>query len=62
MEENFRRAMDISRGSPLTFFECPISAVLLAMTLALLIILVLPAIRAKREEVSQGIGVIYFCA
>jgi TctA family transporter len=53
MEENFRRAMYISRGSPLTFVERPISAVLLAMTLALLIILVLPTIRAKREEVFK---------
>jgi TctA family transporter len=53
MEENFRRAMYISRGNPLTFVERPISAVLLAMTLALLIILVLPAIRAKREEVFK---------
>lgn len=50
---NFPRAMYISRGSPLGFFERPISAVLLAMTLALLIILVLPAIRAKREEVFK---------
>jgi TctA family transporter len=53
MEENFRRAMYISRGNPLTFFERPISGALLAMTLALLIILVLPAIRAKREEVFK---------
>jgi putative tricarboxylic transport membrane protein len=53
MEENFRRAMYISRGNPLTFVERPISAVLLAMTLALLIILVLPTIRAKREEVFK---------
>jgi putative tricarboxylic transport membrane protein len=51
MEENFRRAMYLSRGDPMVFLERPISALLLAMALVLLIILVLPAVRAKREEV-----------
>jgi TctA family transporter len=53
MEENFRRAMYISRGDPLVFVERPISAVLLALAVILLVILVLPSIRAKREEVFQ---------
>ena len=53
MEENFRRAMYLSRGNPMTFIERPISAVLLALALALLVVLVLPAVRAKREEVFR---------
>jgi TctA family transporter len=53
MEENFRRAMYISRGDPLVFVERPISALLLLMAVVLLVILVLPSIRAKREEVFQ---------
>ena len=53
MEENFRRAMYLSRGDPLVFVERPISAVLLLMSLVLLVILVLPAIKRKREEVFQ---------
>jgi putative tricarboxylic transport membrane protein len=53
MEENFRRAMYISRGDPLVFIERPISALLLALAVILLVILVLPSIRAKREEVFQ---------
>jgi len=53
MEENFRRAMYISRGDPLVFVQRPISAALLVMAVILLIILVLPSIRAKREEVFQ---------
>jgi putative tricarboxylic transport membrane protein len=53
MEENFRRAMMLSRGSPLVFLERPISAVLLGLALILLIILVLPTVRAKREEVFK---------
>jgi putative tricarboxylic transport membrane protein len=53
MEENFRRAMMLSRGDPLVFVERPISAFLLALAALLLVILVLPAVRAKREEVFQ---------
>jgi TctA family transporter len=53
MEENFRRAMYISRGDPLIFVQRPISALLLALAVALLVILVLPTIRAKREEVFK---------
>jgi TctA family transporter len=53
MEENFRRAMNLSRGNPMVFIERPISAVLLLMSLALLVILILPAVRTKREQVFQ---------
>ena len=53
MEENFRRAMMLSRGDPLVFLERPISALLLGLAAALLVILILPAVRAKREAVFQ---------
>ncbi|MBV9348810.1 MAG: tripartite tricarboxylate transporter permease, partial [Pseudolabrys sp.] len=53
MEENFRRAMYISRGDPLVFVQRPISAVLLALAAILLVILVLPVVRKKRDEVFQ---------
>jgi len=53
MEENFRRAMNLSRGDPMVFVERPISAALLVLTVLLLAVLVLPAVRAKREEVFQ---------
>jgi putative tricarboxylic transport membrane protein len=53
MEENFRRAMYLARGNPIIFVERPISALLLAMSLALLVILVLPAVKRKREEVFR---------
>jgi putative tricarboxylic transport membrane protein len=53
MEENFRRAMMLSKGNPLVFVERPISALLLLLALLLLVILVLPAVRQKREEVFQ---------
>ena len=53
MEENFRRAMYLSRGSPMVFVERPISALLLSMSVVLLVILVLPAVKQKREEVFK---------
>jgi putative tricarboxylic transport membrane protein len=51
MEENLRRAMLIARGDATVFFTRPISAVLLAISFALLAIAMLPMIRKRREEV-----------
>ncbi len=45
--------MYLSRGDPTVFIERPISAVLLLMSLVLLVILVLPAVKRKRKEVFQ---------
>ena len=53
MEENFRRAMMISRGDLTVFLTRPISGFLLFLSLLLLIILVLPAVRSKRAAVFQ---------
>ena len=53
MEENFRRAMMISRGDPSVFVTRPISAGLLLLSLALFLLLVLPAVRRNRETVFQ---------
>lgn len=50
MEENLRRAMLLSRGDPMTFVNRPLSATLLGIALLLLVIIMLPAIRKKREE------------
>jgi putative tricarboxylic transport membrane protein len=50
LEENLRRAMLLSRGSPSVFVTHPLSLALLVISLALLIIVVMPNIRAKREE------------
>ncbi|MBD8064969.1 tripartite tricarboxylate transporter permease [Devosia sp. PTR5] len=51
LEEHLRRAMIISRGDPMVFVERPISAALLALALAAVLIAVLPNIRRKRQEV-----------
>ena len=50
MEENLRRAMQLSRGDPTTFFTRPLSAVLLLAALLLLVLILLPSFRQKRAE------------
>ena len=51
MEENLRRTMLLSLGDPTVFFTRPLSAVLLLMAAALVVIVTLPAISKKRETV-----------
>jgi TctA family transporter len=53
MEENLRRSLVISRGDPLVFLERPISATLLALTVGVIALIVLPQIRKSREEAFQ---------
>lgn len=53
LEENLRRALVLSRGDYTVFFTRPISATMLLMALGLLILMIMPAIRAKRETVFQ---------
>lgn len=49
MEENLRRALLLSRGDPSIFVTSPISCGLLLAALALLVIVMAPTIRGKRE-------------
>ncbi len=55
MEENLRRALVLSRGDPLVFFQRPISATLLAVSLLLLLIVVLPTFRKTRQEAFKEV-------
>ena len=50
MEENLRRALLLSRGDWSVFVTRPISAGLLAGAVLLLVIVLLPAVKSKREE------------
>jgi putative tricarboxylic transport membrane protein len=50
LEENLRRAMLLSRGSPSVFVTHPLSLGLLVVAAALLIVVVMPSVRSKREE------------
>ncbi|MCC6205661.1 MAG: tripartite tricarboxylate transporter permease [Hyphomicrobiales bacterium] len=51
LEENLRRAMILSRGDPTTFVTRPLSATLLALAALVLIIVLLPSVRKRRDEV-----------
>jgi putative tricarboxylic transport membrane protein len=53
MEENLRRALVFSRGDPMIFIQRPISAVLLAMTVLLIVIALVPQIRKTRDVAFQ---------
>jgi putative tricarboxylic transport membrane protein len=53
MEENLRQAMLISRGDATVFVREPISAVMLALAVLSMVVVLLPAIRKKREETFQ---------
>ena len=52
LEENLRRAMIISRGDAAVFVTQPLSLALLAIG-GVLVVVLLPSIRAKREEAFQ---------
>jgi putative tricarboxylic transport membrane protein len=53
MEENLRRALLLSRGDATVFFTRPISLTLLIITGIMILLVVTPALRKKREEAFQ---------
>ena len=50
MEEYLRRALLLSHSDPMVFVQRPISAVMLGMAVVALAVVMLPALRKKREE------------
>lgn len=50
LEEYLRRAMLISRGDPIIFVARPISAVLLTLAAAALLLILLPSVQKTRRE------------
>ncbi len=54
MEENLRRAMLLARGDFFVFFQRPISATLLIVAILLLLFVLLPNIRAKRDVAFEA--------
>lgn len=53
MEENLRRALLISRGDATVFFTRPISLGFLIATAVFLIIMLAPAVRKRRDEITE---------
>jgi putative tricarboxylic transport membrane protein len=51
MEENLRRAMTISHGSPAVFVTRPLSLSLLVVALLLLAVMLIPSIAKSREKI-----------
>ena len=51
LEVNLRRTLLLSRGDPIVLLTHPISAAMLAIAVLLLLTVILPQIRKKREEV-----------
>jgi TctA family transporter len=52
MEENLRRALLISRGDPSVFFTRPISLGFMIATALVIIIMVVPAVKARRAAIT----------
>ena len=52
MEENLRRAMLMGRGDPSLFFTRPISLGFLIATALILVLMALPAVHKRREEIA----------
>jgi TctA family transporter len=53
MEENLRRSMLMSGGDPTIFVKRWISLIFILATLAILAVMVLPAVRKRRSEISD---------
>lgn len=53
LEENLRRSLLLSQGSPSIFIERPISATFLVLILVMLALFLLPSARKQREEAFQ---------
>lgn len=53
MEEFLRRALLLSKGDPMTLVTSPLSAVLLAVSVILMVLVLLPNLSSKRQEAFQ---------
>ncbi len=53
VEENLRRALQVSAGDPTVFFTRPISLAFIVITVSILIVMVLPAVRKRRSHITE---------
>jgi TctA family transporter len=53
MEENLRRAMLMSRGDPSVFVSRPISLGFIIATVLILVVMIAPAVRKRREQIAE---------
>jgi putative tricarboxylic transport membrane protein len=53
MEENLRRAMLMAKGDPSVFVTRPISLGFIIITIGILIVMVAPAVKKRRAEITD---------
>jgi putative tricarboxylic transport membrane protein len=53
MEENLRRSMLMSGGNPSVFVTRPLSLAFIVATVLILVVMVLPTVRAHRQEIAD---------
>jgi putative tricarboxylic transport membrane protein len=53
LEENLRRALQVSNGNPMVFVTRPISLVFIVITVLILIVMVLPVVRRRRGDITD---------
>ena len=53
MEENLRRAMLMSKGDPSVFLTRPISLAFIIATVLILAVMIVPAVRQRREQIAE---------
>jgi putative tricarboxylic transport membrane protein len=53
MEENLRRAMLMARGDPSVFVTRPISLGFIIVTIGILVVMVAPAVKRRRAEITD---------
>ncbi|MBU2053937.1 MAG: tripartite tricarboxylate transporter permease [Proteobacteria bacterium] len=51
MEENLRRALQVSEGDPSVFLTRPISLAFIIATVLILVVMVMPAVRKRRDDI-----------
>ena len=52
VEENLRRTLQVSEGDPTIFFTRPLSLAFLIATVLILIVMVMPAVRTRRNRIA----------
>ena len=52
MEEHLRRAMLMSKGDPSVFVTRPLSLTFMIITIAILVVMIAPAIRRRRVDIA----------
>ena len=53
MEENLRRAMLMSKGDPSVFVTRPLSLTFIIATVLILVVMIAPAVRQRREQIAE---------